>query len=99
MSPRLQSVALSRWDQIWLCVSGSMKYAPPPAPEIAPAVRPRNGTNGAVKELARRVVDGEVVGDSYQQIGAEYGVSGDSLKAAISRERRRRAGISRRDAA
>lgn len=107
MSPRLQSIALSPLDQIWLCVTGSMKFSPPPEEVEANRPRPKGRTAGtknavdmgAVKALAIRVVDGEVTGDSYNAIGAAHGVNGDSLKAAVCRERHQRAKVKQEDAA
>ncbi len=98
MSPRLQSVALRPWDQIWLCVTGTMKF-PPPAPQV-PASHTEEGRErlGLVKALAIRLLDEDSTGN-YCEVAHINRVNPDSLKAAVSRERKRRAGIKREDAA
>lgn len=96
MSPRLQAVALTPFERIYNCVTGAMKFSPPPPSERKPAGRTKgaktSGEMGAVKAVAIRVVDGEITGESYNAIGAEHGVNGDSLKAAVCRERKLREG-------
>ncbi len=95
MSPRLQSVALSRWDVIFNCVTGAMKFAPP-APVEIPACP--NERLGLVKALAIRLLD-EGTANNYHEVAHINGVNPDSLKAAVSRERKRRNGGKREDAA
>jgi hypothetical protein len=95
MSPRIRAIALTRFEIIFNCCIGSMKFSPPPAPEM-----PDFGENrlGLVKALAGRLLDsGEA--NNYHEIAHLNGVNPDSLKAAVCRERKRRAGIKREDAA
>ncbi len=105
MSPRLQSIALSPFDVIFNCVTGAMRFPPPPAAQSVGkrTGRPRGakttGDMGQVKAVAIRVVDGEVTGESYNAIGAAHGVNGDSLKAAVCRERHLRAAQKKEHAA
>lgn len=92
MSPRLQSIALTKWDQIWNCVTGQMKF---PAPQILETSEPGSRARaGQVIALAIQLVES---GDerNYNAVAHENGIKPDSLKAAISRARKRR-GIGRK---
>jgi hypothetical protein len=89
MSPRLQSVALRPWDQIWLCVTGAMKFAPPPMQVPASHTPEGRERLGLVKALAIQMLD-ENTTNNFHEVAHLNGINPASLKAAISRERCRR---------
>lgn len=91
MSPRLQHLALSRWDRVILFADRVLGFQPqPPEPtSITPEVRPKNGQCGAVKALARHLL---ATGNTanYKEIAAEHRIDPDSLKSAVWRLRQER---------
>lgn len=100
MSPRLQFLALSRWDRVCLFADRILGFQPrpPEAVSITPEIRPKNGQAGAVKALALRLIDRGTT-CNYKQEAAEHGVDPDSLRAAVWRAKHKARPMKRRAAA